>query len=166
MIYTRTGDKGKTSLRQGERVDKDDERIEANGEADQLNALLGIVKCLLPKEEKDAAFLEKIQNQLMDLMAYVAMSGRGECNSEEYASQTRQMELRIDDLTSMPSFHFDLPGSCHLNGLLHLARTQCRTVERRLCTLNKTYPMDASVLKYLNRLSDYLFALAVSVKEK
>lgn len=163
-IYTRTGDSGKTSLRFGVRVDKDDPRIEANGQTDQLNAILGIVRCMLPKGSADAEFIEAIQNRLMDLMSYVATSGQMECKKEEYLSQIRQMEERIDSKANLPAFHFDIPGSCTLNGFLHLARTQCRTVERRLWTLNKTYPLDDSVLHFLNRLSDYLFALAVSVQ--
>lgn len=164
-IYTRTGDGGKTSLRLGVRVEKDDPRIEVNGQTDQLNAILGIVRCMLPKDSDDAQFIEAIQNQLMDLMSYVATSGQTECKTEKYLSQTRQMEQLIDGKANLPTFHFDIPGSCTLNGFLHLARTQCRTVERRLWTLNRTYPMDDCVLHFLNRLSDYLFALAVSVQK-
>lgn len=162
-IYTRQGDYGKTTLRPGVRVEKDDPRIEANGETDQLNALLGIVKSLLAKEDDEAAFIGGLQKQLISLMAYVTTSAKGDCKAEEYLQLTTQMEKRIDGRVKMPAFHFDLPGRCPANGILHLARTQCRTVERRLWTLSKTYPLDGSVFKFINRMSDYLFALAVSV---
>lgn len=160
-IYTRTGDQGKTSLRLGLRVDKDDIRIEVNGETDKLNAVLGIAKSMLSAEDEEKALVGRIQQQLMAMMAYVATSAQEDCDDATYQQMTEEMERHIDHWASMPSFHFDLPGKSTLNGILHLARTQCRTVERRLWTLNRTYVMKESIFCFLNRLSDYLFALAL-----
>jgi len=77
---------------------------------------------------------------------------------------TEQLEHRIDELSGDKKFHFVLPGGTLLSACLHLARSHTRTCERRLWTLNRSYPIDISILKYMNRLSDYFFALALCMK--
>ena len=148
-IYTKTGDKGQTSLRGGVRVSKDDIRIETNGELDMLNALLG----LLPEEP----LLSSIQRELMTIMSHVATPD-GEHNPrplhcDELAAR---MEQAIDALTAQQTLAFVIP-----RGIVHVARAQCRTAERRLWTLCRQHPHDESILRFMNRLSDYLFALSV-----
>jgi len=152
QIYTRTGDEGQTSLRGGVRVDKDDIRIETNGQIDHLNALLGVVR----NDVADELLLD-IQRELMVIMSHIA-TPEGDDNPKPLRSKelTARMEQAIDALTAEKSVGFVIPCS-----MLHVARTQCRTVERRLWTLHRQYPVRPEVLRFFNRLSDYLFALAL-----
>ncbi len=152
QIYTKTGDEGQTSLRGGMRVDKDDIRIETNGQIDHLNALLGVVR----NDIADELLLE-VQRELMVIMSHIA-TPEGEVNPKPLRSKelTVRMEKAIDGLTAEKSIGFVLPCS-----MLHVARTQCRTVERRLWTLNRQFAVEPDVLRFFNRLSDYLFALAL-----
>jgi len=157
QIYTKTGDEGTTSLRGGQRVAKDDVRIEANGQIDHLNALLGIVRTYRPDE-----MLKRIQAELMTVMSHIA-TPEGEVNPRQSNAEalTADMEQAIDRMTSGKTVGFVLPGEDSASAFAHLARTQARTVERRLWALNRQYAVDASVLKMMNRLSDYLFTLAL-----
>ena len=171
QIYTKTGDEGQTSLRGGVRVDKDDIRIETNGQIDHLNAWLGLVRY-----EKENELIRDIQRELMVIMSHIA-TPEGQVNPKPLRVDelTAKMEEAIDQLSDKP-VGFVIPGPSSESPLpsegdrgrfyrgrllLHLARTQCRTVERRLWTLHRSYPVDAGVLRFFNRLSDYLFALAL-----
>lgn len=171
-IYTRKGDQGTTSLRLGERVPKEDERIEVNGQIDELNARLGMAKAMLSEHAGetdsfvgDIELIDRIQNQLMTIMAYLAASGKEALDEELFRGFTKEMELRMDQLTTLPTFHFDLPGRNTINAAFHLARTQTRTAERRLWALSRHQEINAVIMQFFNRLSDYLFILAVSVEE-
>lgn len=157
-IFTKKGDCGMTSLGNGLRVEKDDVRIETNGEMDELNALIGVVRSMLPKDSEEGIKLNNIQHLLMCLMSYIAFSKDLEIKDIEDA--LKQMEYDIEQLQGDRAFNFVAPGSSQIEAFLHLARTQARKVERRLCTVNHTYPLHPVVLKFMNRLSDYLFALA------
>jgi ATP:cob(I)alamin adenosyltransferase len=161
QIYTKTGDKGETSLREGVRVAKDDLRIEANGQIDHLNALLGIVRTMLPEGDDDHQLILALQRELMTIMSHVA-TPEGHTNPRPLHTETLtlQMEKAIDAAKSEGGFVVPGNGS-QLSALIHLARTQARTVERRLWTLNRQYPVDEGVLTMMNRLSDYLFVLAI-----
>ncbi|WP_155941900.1 cob(I)yrinic acid a,c-diamide adenosyltransferase [Prevotella sp. AGR2160] len=170
-IYTRKGDQGTTSLRLGERVPKEDERIEVNGQIDELNARLGMAKAMLREQigeegtyGGEIAFINSIQSSLMAVMAYIAASGQEPLNEKLYEDFTAEMERRMDQLTTMPAFHFDLPGRNSVNAAFHLARTQARTAERRLWGLSSHQEINPVMMQFFNRLSDYLFILAVSVK--
>ena len=162
QIYTKTGDQGQTSLRDGVRVPKDDLRIEANGQIDQLNAHLGIVRSMLD-ETQDAASLQLIQavqRELMTVMSHIA-TPEG-CNNprELHAVEiTARLEQAIDTADYQGGFVVPGGGS-QLSAFVHLARTQARTVERCLWSLHREYPVDKDVLVLMNRLSDYLFVLA------
>ena len=147
QIYTKTGDEGRTSLRGGERVPKDDPRIEANGQLDMLNALLGMVQ----KEDK---ILCDVQRELMVVMSHVATPD-GEQNPRPLHCDEliQRMEQTIDGAQT-PS-GFVIP-----QGIFHVVRAQCRTAERRLWTVHREHPLDPSILRIINRLSDYLFVLA------
>lgn len=147
QIYTKTGDAGQTSLRGGVRVLKDDLRIETNGQLDMLNALLGMVQ----KEDK---ILCDVQRELMVVMSHVATPD-GEQNPRPLHCDEliQRMEQAIDGAQT-PS-GFVIP-----QGIFHVARAQCRTAERRLWTVHREHPLDPSILRMINRLSDYLFVLA------
>ena len=156
-IYTRTGDDGSTGLAANTRVQKDDARIEAMGDVDELNSVLGLLLSeVLPDEARK--LLVKIQHRLFDLGGELAMP--------EYqilsAAETSALEIAIDHWNENlpPLKEFILPGGGRSGALCHLARTLCRRAERRLVRLHHTAPQRQEVLRYLNRLSDFLFVLA------
>ena len=159
-ICTKTGDKGMTGIRGGIRVPKDDIRIETNGEIDQLNAMLGIVRSKFPPDSPHQTMILKIQRELMVVMSHVATPD-GETNPKVLHTQemTEDME-RIIAKSTAPAC-FVIPGDNELSSFLHLARTQARTVERRLWTLCRTHPLNNQIPVFMNRLSDYLFVCAV-----
>lgn len=164
QIYTKTGDKGETSLRDGVRVTKDDSRIETNGQLDQLNALLGVIRSMLKDDDADEDLIHKIQLELMTIMSHIA-TPEGKTNPRPlHASElTQQMEIAINAERTMGGFVVP-GGGTTLSAFIHLARTQARTVERRLWTLSRQHFVDETILVMMNRLSDYLFVLA-NVKE-
>ena len=143
-----------TSLRGGVRVPKDDLRIEVNGQLDMLNSLLGM--CTINDEQ----LIEEVQRELMVVMSHVATPD-GEKNPRPLHCDelTARMERRIDELRGHEATGFVVP-----HGMLHVARAQARTAERRLWSLYREHPLDESILRMMNRLSDFLFALALSVK--
>ena len=147
QLYTKTGDSGETSLRGGVRVSKNDLRIEANGEIDMLNSLLGLFAAAHP-------LLTDIQRELMVVMSHVATpEGKENPRPLHCKELTQQMEQAIDAATQPTGFV--LP-----RGIVHVARAQSRTAERRLWAVHRQYPLDESILRMMNRLSDYLFVLA------
>ena len=159
IISTKTGDGGETSLKGGTRVDKDDIRIETNGQIDHLTALIGMVLAKWTGKENETALLRDIQRELMTVMSHVATPDDAEnprkLNVEEL---TRRMETEIEAAHVKPCFI--LPGKNELNAWIHLARSATRTAERRLWTLNRQHPVRPEILRFFNRLSDYLFILA------
>lgn len=162
QIYTKTGDEGMTSLRDGVRVPKDDPRIEVNGQIDQLNAHLGIVRSMLDETQNAASrqLIHAVQRELMTVMSYIA-TPEGSVNPRELhaAEITAELEQAIDCADYQGGFVVPGGGS-QLAAFIHLARTQARTVERRLWSLHAQHPVDEAVLVMMNRLSDYLFVLA------
>ena len=162
QIYTKTGDEGQTSLRDGVRVPKDDLRIETNGQIDQLNAHLGIVRSMLDETQDVAALqiIHAVQRELMTVMSHIATPD-GSVNPRELHAQeiTAQLERSIDSSNYQGGFVVPGGGS-QLSAFIHLARTQARTVERRLWSLHREHPVERDVLVMMNRLSDYLFVLA------
>lgn len=170
-IYTKTGDKGQTSIIGG-RVDKDDARVEAYGTIDELNAIIG--KALTELEEATfgdiCADLEKIQNELFDGGGDLAnvMKERHYKLADEPITE---MEERIDVLmTEAPELQkFVLPGGSPAAATLHIARTVARRAERQTVTLMKQAEegdVSPVVQRYLNRLSDYLFAASLVVNAR
>ena len=162
QIYTKTGDEGQTSLRDGVRVPKDDLRIETNGQIDQLNAQLGVVRSMLD-ETQDVAALQLIltvQRELMTVMSHIATPD-GSVNPRELhaAEIIAKLEQAIDNADYQGGFVVPGGGS-QLSAFIHLARTQARTVERCLWSLHREHPVDNGILVMMNRLSDYLFVLA------
>ena len=160
QIYTKTGDEGMTSLRDGVRVSKDDPRIEANGQIDQLNAHLGIVRSMLHDDDEDSRFILAVQRELMTIMSHIATPDGGVNPRELHAQEIiAQLEQAIDSADYKGGFVVPGRGS-QLSAFIHLARTQARTVERRLWSLNREHPVNDDILVMMNRLSDYLFVLA------
>ncbi len=160
QIYTRTGDEGQTSLRDGVRVPKDDLRIEVNGQLDQLNALLGVVRSMLDGDSADAVLVHAVQRELMTVMSHVATPQGHDNPREVHATAiTAQLEQAIDQADYRGGFVVPGGGS-PLAAVIHVARTQARTVERRLWSLQRQHPIDSAILVMINRLSDYLFVLA------
>ena len=160
QIYTKTGDEGTTSLRDGVRVPKDDPRIEANGQIDQLNAHLGIVRSMLDDDGVNRGLIHSVQRELMTVMSHIATPKGGVNPRELHAAEiTSQLEQAIDHADYQGGFVVPGGGS-QLAAFIHLARTQARTVERRLWSLNREHPVNNDIMVMMNRLSDYLFVLA------
>lgn len=162
-IYTKTGDKGDTSLFGGQRVPKDALRIEACGTVDELNSALGLARAENSDQRIDG-ILEVIQNELFELGADLATPRSVE------KSKIKRMESRdvqglekvLDDLQGSlrPLRSFILPGGSPVGAQLHFARTICRRAERVVVRLSRNEDIGETVIVYLNRLSDLLFVLA------
>jgi cob(I)alamin adenosyltransferase len=164
-IYTKSGDGGETGLGDGQRIRKDSPRIEAIGEVDELNAVLGLVTASCP-DAPEFALLRTIQNDLFDLGADLCVPlTEGEVpgkNLRVTATQAERLEKAIDRLNEnlKPLESFILPGGSPAAAWLHLARTVCRRAERAVVTLLDLEKVNPDALIYLNRVSDFLFVLA------
>lgn len=169
-IYTRTGDAGQTGLFGGERVAKDHARVEAYGDVDELNSVLGLAAARLAFEDQRemAAGVHELQADLLTVGAQLATPHPAD-GGRENAHIPRLAETRIAELERWidraeeelaPLRTFILPGGAESAALLHLARTVCRRAERRSVSLSGEVRLDAGLLVYLNRLSDLLFTLA------
>lgn len=169
-IYTKTGDEGTTALFGGTRVKKYNLRIDSYGTVDELNAYIGLIKDQdIDEATKDS--LLKIQNELFTLGAMLATppeketlkSGKERLNIPKVDSNSIQfLENEIDTMDSeLPQMtHFILPGGHQVVSFCHVARCVCRRAERLCVELNDEEAINSDILKYLNRLSDYLFVLA------
>lgn len=169
-IYTRTGDKGKTSLFDGTRVLKSHPRVETYGTIDELNSVIGfaIAHMTNSKWRVVKGELEKIQHDLFDIGS--ALATPHPLPVVGLADRPKAFEKLIDAMTAkMPEIaYFILPGGGKSGSLLHIARTITRRVERQLITLMQKEDVDQTIVIYLNRLSDLLFTMAryVNYKEK
>lgn len=156
-IYTRTGDAGTTGLADGSRVAKDAPRIEAIGDIDELNSVLGV---LLAEPLPDAVRtrLTDVQNDLFDLGGELSVPGHAILAESHIA----QLEAALDEFNAaLPALKdFILPGGSRAAALAHVARTVCRRAERRVVTLAQTETVPQLAVPYLNRLSDLLFVLS------
>ncbi len=162
-IYTRTGDSGETGFLGPGRLPKDDVRMQAGGDVDELNAVLG---CCLAADlaPEVAATLRQTQHDLFRLGAAISAAGPAGSTVVEWLAEQdiRRLENEIDSLSgALPALtQFVLPGGDAGAALLHLARTVCRRAERSLVALARETGLDAGCLAFLNRLSDYLFVAA------
>lgn len=169
-IYTKTGDKGKTSLFGGTRVPKHDLRIDAYGTVDELNAFIGLIR----DQKIDQHYIEtllKIQNELFTIGAMLATppdkeklkSGKERLNIEKTNDEKiTLLEIEMDKINAelKPMTHFILPGGHPTVSYCHIARCICRRAERIVSELSTHEELNSQILTYLNRLSDYLFVLA------
>lgn len=172
-VYTKKGDAGETALVGGQRVAKDDARIEAYGTVDELNAFVGLARESvmaslaavavehLPAVEELARTLLRVQHELFNLGSILAT-----LPADVHPKQPRITEVEVaalerdldDAQAALPKLRsFVLPGGCRLNAELHVARTVCRRAERLVVTLAKTTSVDPLAVIYLNRLSDAFF---------
>ncbi len=178
-IYTKTGDKGMTSLANGQRVEKKCERLEAYGTIDELNSQLGLLMTYCT-EQRDRDVLTEIQRNLFVVGGCLAGA------KSDHPLTTESMEAEIDRLTAVVEdaqedkrFHFILPGGSRAAAIAHVCRTVCRRAERAMLRVEDETPsrpprgeedastvnvqwskVNGAMLKYVNRLSDYLFILA------
>lgn len=164
-IYTKTGDKGKTSLFGGKRVTKDHIRIEAYGTVDELNSFIGLLRDSIDNSSIQDE-LVVIQNRLFDLGSYLATPGKKISDpppvSEEFISDIENwIDLMDKDLPALQNFI--LPGGHQFVSYTHLCRTICRRAERRVVTLSGEAEIHPLTVKFLNRLSDYFFVLGRKV---
>ncbi len=165
-IYTRTGDKGETALGNGERVAKNNARVEAYGTVDEVNATVGLAR-LHAQGDMDGA-LARIQNDLFDLGADLCRpemakdSGAGTAPLRIVSAQVDRLETEIDIMNAniAPLRSFILPGGSALAAHLHLCRTATRRAERLAVTLSGIEDINQAAVKYLNRLSDWFFVAA------
>ena len=162
-IYTKTGDKGETSLATGERVAKDSPRIEAYGTVDELSSHIGLLMAIINHNENEKlnVELERVQNVLFEISSVLAGA---EMNIDTHLEdEISAMEQRIDEMQrELPQLRaFILPGGCTAAAQCHVCRTVCRRAERRMVSMS----ISPLLLKYINRLSDYLFILARSINK-
>ena len=157
-IYTRAGDGGETGLGDGARVAKDHPRVEAYGQVDELNAVLGLAAAHVA----DPGLIRSVQNDLFDVGADLCVPGGDDGRLRVTAAQAERLEREIDRLNAglQPLSSFVLPGGTPAAAWLHLARTVCRRAERAVVTLARSEPVNPQVVVYLNRLSDLLFVMA------
>jgi cob(I)alamin adenosyltransferase len=168
-IYTRGGDKGKTSLGDGKRVPKHDLRVDAYGTVDEVNAVLGVARLHTAGSEADA-MLMRIQNDLFDLGADLCIPLPQDAQSPDAeqmalrieSGQVERLEREIDSMnaTLEPLKSFILPGGDPAAAQLHLARTVCRRAERLMTALAAAEAVNPEAIRYANRLSDHLFVMA------
>jgi cob(I)alamin adenosyltransferase len=164
-IYTRTGDDGSTALFGGDRVTKTHPRIEAYGTVDETNAALGMARALLTGEaaQRADALLDRLQHELFVLGGDLASPGETRYPVPRIdAEHVAHLEADIDDLEAdlPPLQHFILPTGSPAAAALHVGRTISRRAERRTVELASIEPVSDVTIRYLNRLSDYLFVLA------
>jgi cob(I)alamin adenosyltransferase len=162
-IYTKTGDKGETSLVYGTRVRKNDMRIDSYGTVDELNAYIGLLRDQAVNERRKD-ILKEVQDRLFTIGASLATEPNKDRKKipDLYESDVELLEKEMDKMdTELPELrHFVLPGGHESVSFCHVARTVCRRAERLCVALSREVEVDDLIIKYLNRLSDYLFVLS------
>lgn len=167
-VYTRRGDQGTTSLVGGQRIKKSDVRLEAYGTVDELSAQLGMLVALMDSNDSERAMVIQIQNTLFNVCTHLATD---QSTTELYSSArmpegaVKLLEKHCDELMiQLPEPQgFILSGGCQAAAQAHICRTVCRRAERRIVALAEVAEVGEEVRQYVNRLSDYLFALAKKI---
>jgi|SRR5690554_6925710 cob(I)alamin adenosyltransferase len=163
-IYTKTGDDGTTGLVGGTRVKKFDARLEAYGTIDELNAAVGVIRsCDIP--DTISSVLIEIQNRLFNIGSRLASDKKGDKITEKLSiteAHIAFLEKAIDEMDKdLPKLRqFILPGGDLASAYCHVARTVCRRAERRILAFADSGTIQPEIVKYINRLSDFLFVLA------
>ena len=165
-IYTKTGDGGTTALFGGTRVQKHNLFVEAYGTIDELNAHIGLLRDHI-EDTKQKKALISIQNTLFEIGAHLASGPKNSQKNQLKLPEIKKsavafLESEIDDMntTLSPMTHFILPGGHPVVSYCHIARCVCRRAERRVSQVSEHHEINANILIYLNRLSDYLFVYA------
>ena len=163
-IYTKTGDKGTTSLIGGKRVLKNSDKLNAYGTIDELNSFLGLLRAKTTDENIKNEILD-IQNTLFNVGAHLALDENVE-KIPEFAQINDEKIKKIEDLIdffqeNLPKItNFIIYGENELSAICHVCRAICRRAEREIITVNQQYNIDNNIVTYVNRLSDFLFVLA------
>ena len=166
-VYTKTGDKGETSIIGGIRVKKSCERLEAYGTVDELSSHLGLLASMLPDGE-DKDLIIRIQNNLFSVCSNLATD---QSQTPLYDSaklpdgEIEILEHEVDEIMNLLPEHqgFILPGGTQAAAQAHVCRTVCRRAERRIVALSEVAQISPETQQYINRLSDYLFVLAKKI---
>lgn len=167
-VYTKTGDKGKTSLIGGTRIAKNDIRLNAYGTIDELNSFIGLLVSFLD-DERINIFLGTIQNTLFDIGGILATDLE---KTKPYVAiskeKIQEIESEIDNLSNnLPELKsFVIPGGSKTASLSHVCRTMTRRAEREIYTMIEKFPIDENVIIYINRLSDLFFVLSRYLNQK
>ena len=163
-IYTRTGDDGTTGLIGGSRVKKHNIRLESYGTIDELNSYIGLIRSMQTDQHADQ-ILEIIQNKLFVIGASLAteesitlIKKQLPCKKADIELLEKEMDLMNNDLPELRNFI--LPGGSQAASFCHVARTVCRRAERKIVELSEKAEVDPNLIKFVNRLSDYLFVLS------
>lgn len=170
MLYTKTGDDGKTSLVGGNRVPKTHIRLESYGTIDELNSFVGWLLCAI-EEKGTKNYLSLIQHKLFNVCSYLATDSEDpsierKCGITD--DDISLLEKEIDQLDAvLPKLRrFVLPGGNEAAARAHICRTVCRRAEREIYRLKEKYSVDRHILSFINRLSDYFFVLARTENHK
>jgi cob(I)alamin adenosyltransferase len=162
-IYTKTGDKGQTSLYDQHRINKDDIRVESYGTIDELNSSLGFAKNFV-SDETIFDLIEKIQRELFNVAGELATLDGSQFPERIGESHIKYLENQIDALLDSmgrsQEFRFILPGSNKESAALHISRTICRRAERRIVTLSHNAEISPHLIQYVNRLADMIYTMA------
>ncbi len=164
LVYTKTGDKGKTSLIGGTRVPKNHYRLEAYGTVDELNTFIGMIRSYELDEVTEKQIID-IQNKLFVIGAYLATDSnvtdlRDKLDYDESIIEALEEEMDRMEKELPPMKNFVLPGGHPGVSYCHISRTVCRRAERRILTMAGETEVNPWVIRYVNRLSDYLFVLS------
>lgn len=171
-IYTKTGDRGKTALISGERLPKNSLVFEVLGTLDEFNASLGLVVLKFatispsPVLIKEKKLLIDLQNELFKLGAEIAASPKVKLDVQFVTRLEQEMDFLQDNLGSDWRYKFVLPGGSEMSAFLDLSRTICRRLERRMVSLDNERDVREEILQFLNRVSDYLYALRTWVNKE
>lgn len=168
-IYTKTGDKGQTSLLGGKRLPKNDIRIEAYGSVDELNSFIGVLRDSYIENSQNKLLIE-IQDRLFTIGSTLAAAGDTTKFKIPHINENDILILEnaIDEMNNElePMRSFILPGGCLSASHAHVCRTVCRRAERRCVELANSEEVSEIIIKYLNRLSDYFFVLSRFISKK
>lgn len=164
LVYTRTGDAGTTSLVDGTRVAKSHPRLQAYGTIDELNSHLGLLRAIQGADHPQDPTLQRVQNLMFNIGGYLA-SPAADTPAAPHGltpDHITHLEQQIDTLDSQltPLRQFVLPAGTQAACQAHVSRAVCRRAERAIITLQQAEQVDPIVVRYVNRLSDYLFILA------
>lgn len=165
-VYTRTGDSGTTSLVGGTRVSKTHPRLEAYGTVDELNSWLGLLVQLPEVPAVQREVMAQVQHRLFDVGCILATEADSAWQPAPLSAEAiTAIETAIDSMDATLPVHnrFILPGGTCAAAYANIARTVARRAERRILTLSQTAPVAPEVIKYINRLSDYLFILSRAI---
>lgn len=170
-IYTKTGDRGQTGLLGGSRVNKDDIRVDCYGTFDEVNSFLGLLRTKLDPDHTWQGKLHLIQVELMNTMSHLATpADQKDKNTMPLPEKMAEFcEKWIDEVEaglSSKSDYFILPGGNEVSALCHVVRSQLRRGERKLIALHREYPVERSILFFINRLSDLFFSLSRAALEE